>query len=130
MNMKLSSERQQRVRKLRDAAIVVAKNLGEWTPAGPIKLLMVDPRHFGVQIVYRTSFNRLPPMPDDMKYFGALKKMPADLPFSIDVWTTKKVLNVEWDDKGAEHVACYRPGDWEFALLNGARSLTAVQSRG
>lgn len=65
------------------------------------------------------------PQPDDLlKYRAAQHRLPVprNLPYGLDVWAPKKVLNIEWDDKGNIVIISLRPGAWETELITSAES--------
>ena len=67
-----------------------------------------------------------------MKYNDALlgrKPRRERLPYGIDVWYPKKVLNVEWDDDGLVHIISYKPGECgAFGAYADAYGLTREQT--
>jgi hypothetical protein len=53
-------------------------------------------------------------VPERGDYFGALaKQQKLNLPYGLDIWADRKVLNVEWDADDTVDVIAFRPGDWE-----------------
>jgi hypothetical protein len=115
---------------LRDAALTIVKRKGTWT-AGNIKVLIA---YVGdIEILYRTPFQRLPAagishrrlaaLSDRNKYYMAMfhqKFHKSNMPYGIDVWAPKKVLNIEWDDEGNIELVSFRAGDWEEKLTKAA----------
>jgi hypothetical protein len=77
-----------------------------------------------LEISYRTPFQRLPKAGDLMKHRAAQQGLTVsrNLPYGLDVWTPKKVLNIEWDDKGNVVLVSLRPGAWETELSTLAES--------
>ena len=70
-----------------------------------------------LSISFRTPFQRLPGLDDRIKYWAAvLGKDVSNLPYGLDIWAPRKVLNIEWDDHGRVEVVSYRAGDWEAKL--------------
>jgi hypothetical protein len=47
--------------------------------------------------------------------------MPKNLPYGLDVWAPKKVLNIEWDNSGNVALFSMRRGAWETELIAAAR---------
>jgi hypothetical protein len=117
---------------LRDAALTVVRRMGVWeavgiasratSGAGDMKLLSA--RMGGLHISYRTPFQQIPQADDAFKYrAGQLGlTVPQNLPYGLDVYTTKKVLNIEWDDKGNVVLVSLHPGAWETELIKLAKS--------
>ena len=108
---------QARAVELRDLALTVIRERGEWRDLGGARMLGFTTA--GLTLLHRTPFQTFPnrpPMPDKAKYMTALeRKAPPDLPYGLDVWSGGKVLNVEWDDERA-YVISYTPGQWEAEL--------------
>jgi hypothetical protein len=76
----------------------------------------------GIEISYRTPFQ-----PDDQskqKYLAALYGIPLrkNLPYGLDIWAPKKVLNIEWNDRGKIELVSFRPGEWEAELIAAAQT--------
>jgi hypothetical protein len=78
----------------------------------------------GLHISYRTPFQRMPQADDALKYRAVQHGLtvPQNLPYGLDVWAPKKVLNIEWDDKGNVALVSLRPGAWESELITLAKS--------
>jgi hypothetical protein len=117
---------------LRDSALTVVRRMGAWaaigvTPrvrpgAGEMKFLSA--RIGNLNILYRTPFQRMPQPDDALKYRAAQHGLtvPQNLPYGLDVWAPKKVLNIEWDDKGNVALVSLRHGAWESELITLAKS--------
>ena len=112
---------------LRDAALTVIRNAGVWKTlavrgAGDMKFLSA--RVGSLDILYRTPFQRMPQPDDVLKYRAAQfgLTVPKNLPYGLDVWAPKKVLNVEWDDKGNVALVSLRRGTWELELIKLAKN--------
>jgi hypothetical protein len=96
-------------------AINLVKKFGSWQSAGPVKLLVFARDH--LQIAYRTPFQKLPEESEKMRYKRTALGGKPKLPYGLDVWYSgKKVMNIEWDDKGNRDVVTYRPGVWEAEI--------------
>jgi hypothetical protein len=56
---------------------------------------------------------------EQAKYLAVLNglKLPEILPYGLDIWQGRKVLNLEWDDAGAVHLAGFKRGPWEAQFL-------------
>jgi hypothetical protein len=108
-----------RVKEVRDHALRLLKAHGEWKGSG-------DQKHLGakignVSLSYRTPFQPLPEISEQLRYMQALLKGKDNLPYGMDVWSNrKKVLNLEWADDGEVDVISYKPGEWESALNQAA----------
>ena len=111
-----SEEKLTRALALRDAALAIVKRLGAWEPAGDIQLLSASVG--SLRIAYRTPFQRMPGAGEHLKYRAAQLGLsaPKSLPYALDVWAPKKVLNIEWDDAGNVALVSLRPGAWEAEL--------------
>ena len=40
----------------------------------------------------------------------------ASLPYGLDVYAPKRVLDIAWDDAGTVELIRYDPGEWEWAI--------------
>jgi hypothetical protein len=105
-----------RALRLRDIALAIVRRQGTWKRAGKVNLLMAS--HGTISIGYRTPFQRLPDANNQLKYMAAQlgRRAPQNLPYGLDIWAPKKVLNVEWDDQGNVVLVSFRPGEWEAEL--------------
>jgi hypothetical protein len=77
------------------------------------------------KISYRTPFQPQPAIRERDKYIAAQHsiKLPAILPYALDVWRGTKVLSIEWDAYGAARLIGYRRrGEWEAELLAAAHA--------
>jgi hypothetical protein len=103
---------------LRDAALVMLQQHGIWEKTNIGKGLSVA-LVGAISVAYRTPFQRLPEPSDYLKYCAAQLGVhaPKNLPYGLDIWAPKKVLNIEWDDKGNVELVSFRRGDWENTLL-------------
>jgi hypothetical protein len=99
---------------LRDAAVVIVKRYGKLEDCGAAKLLIA--RIGEIVISYRSPFQPLPKLDEKSKYEIARLGGRLNLSYGLDVWAPKKVLNIEWDDRGAFEVISFRRGDWESVL--------------
>jgi hypothetical protein len=92
-----------------------------WQTASPVKLLSA--RVGSLLIGYRTPFQRLPVVRDKLKFIAAKigAPPPQSLPYGLDLWAPKKVLNVEWDDQGNVALIGFRRGEWEEELIAAAK---------
>jgi hypothetical protein len=106
---------------LRDAAITVVRHIGVWETIpvrGARDMKFLCARIGSLQISYRTPFQQMPQAANAVKYRAAQHSLtvPRSLPYGLDVWANKKVLNVEWDDQGNVALVSLRPGAWEAEL--------------
>jgi len=106
---------------LRNLALAVVRLHGTWEPVlgGPNSLKFRGSG--GFIIGFRTPFQKLPldALPELAHYLAAQarKPPPRTLPYGLDIWAPKKVLNIEWtEDDGRIDVVSYRPGRWECGL--------------
>src|SRR5215211_8779327 len=100
--------------KLRDAALGILRARGELQRAGGLRILIA--REGSLMMGLRTPFQRLPEMDDYTKYMAALLGGKTNLPYGLDVWAPKKVLNIEWSDDGAVNLVSFKRGEWEALL--------------
>jgi hypothetical protein len=101
--MKLTKK--DRAIKLRDKALKVVRSKGQLSPllTGKTVVFKTLTYHSGyLQIHYRAPFE---PIHDR-----------AIMPYGLDVYWPKKVLNIEWDDAGEVRVVGFRRGEWEGKL--------------
>ena len=107
--------------------------------AGNTAFRILSAIHGQISVIHRTPFSGKPPAPkisEQQKYLLALagSEYKENLPYGLDVWAPKKVLNIEWDALGRVEVRGYRPGVWEteletLALLRVWRVLASQWSR-
>ena len=98
----------------RDAALTLLRAKGEWMARGDIPFLMLmEP---GLTLALRTPFQRMPKQTERAKYMRALKGERTSLPYGLEVWAPKRVLDIEWDDAGPVELIGYDPGEWEWVI--------------
>ena len=105
------SKRLERVIAIRDRALILLKEHGEWHEMqGAGKSLEASVGN--VKFSHRTPFSGIREVSPRMKYNEALfgKTM---LPYGLDIWAGKKVLNVEWDNEGNVEIVSFTRGEWE-----------------
>jgi hypothetical protein len=106
---------------LRDLAMAALKRGGKWKTItgarGDLRIFFCDTP---VKIAYAGPFQGWAnDTPEIAKHFQAVRGKAVNLPHSLDVWSGKKVLNVEWSDGDAQfEVIAFRRGDWEALLLD------------
>jgi hypothetical protein len=117
----LAETRIQRAIATRDVALNTLRKHGTWQnvrgPGGKsIRVLMY--KAGDLQMLHRTPFQRFGEVPPYAKYLAALygSNRAYNLPYALDVWFGKKVLNIEWADDGRIELVSYKPGDWERTL--------------
>jgi hypothetical protein len=93
----------------RDVALALLRQRGEWLVRGDIPFLMVRGR--GFTIALRTPFQRMP----------NAKQQPEkrSLPYGLEIYAPKRVLDIAWDHAGSVALSGYEPGEWEWALKAG-----------
>ena len=98
----------------RDAALALLRLKGEWMARGDIPfLMMMEPE---LTLALRTPFQRLPKESERAKYMRALEGGRTSLPYGLEIWAPKKVLNIEWNDVGSVELIGYEPGEWEWRI--------------
>ena len=118
--------KQDRAIELRDLALSVVKARGAWQGTwGGAGLLTY--RDGGLIIAYRSPFQQLPqPSGEVVRKAMAYGVMPPkSLPYGLDIWAPRKVLNIEWSDAGDIAVRDYKAGPWEQELERLAAEITA-----
>jgi len=45
------------------------------------------------------------------------------LPYGLDIWAPKKVMNIEWSDQGELAIVSFRRGAWEDELISAANAV-------
>ncbi len=76
-------------------------------------LMLMKP---GLTLALRTPFQRMPKETERAKYMRALDGGRVSLPYGLEVWAPKRVLDIEWDDAGSVALIGYDPGEWEQAI--------------
>ena len=104
--------------RLRDAALSKLRSEGSFEDIniGPYLTWAGKDLEMGL----RTPFQRLPPVPEAIKYFAAKTgKGSINLSYGLDIWDKKgKVLNIEWNDTGEVQLVSFRRGHWEHKVLS------------
>ncbi len=111
-----------RVAVLRNLAVSAAMRHGFFEASGDARLVVL--RAAGLMVAYRTPFNPLPPLTENMKFEAALRgKSAYREPYGIEVWLERsgKVLSVGWCDNEPPVVDGYEQGQWEQTLAEIAR---------
>ena len=102
---------------LRDISIVLVQKYGIFEKSNIGNMLTWSSDKFIIS--YRTPFNKIPPVPDEVSYQAAiLGESALNLPYGINVWTKPKgkVLNLEWNDEGKIFFISFKRGEWEQDL--------------
>jgi len=115
-----------RVWRLRDAAVRVVRERGRWETIGGVRLVVADWQ--GMRIAYRTPFQRIRHIPDPRSYSNALAFAEAepDLAYVLEIWTYPnmltqvwtQVLQTQWSDGDTEQrVVSFKEGGWQWPLI-------------
>lgn len=120
-----------RATELRDIALQLLASAGTWVESRrqdgtPVRCL--EFRRDGITIIYRTPFQKVFSEPSDsLKYRAALLGLDCktNLPYGLDIWSGRKVMNIEWDDRGRVDLVSFKRGPWEQHLEGFAGSLSA-----
>lgn len=104
-----AKSRLERALETRDAALALIRRRGEWVVRGDIPFQMVRGR--GFTLALRTPFQRLP------KQRQLYERI--SMPYGLDVYAPKRVLDIAWDDAGSVELIGYDPGEWEWAIKAG-----------
>jgi hypothetical protein len=123
MGRSKSGEGLARVNDLRDAALKLIKAFGQWEAV----TVTTGESYFQttnvglLRLSYRTPFQKLPGATERLRYLAAVHKLeiPENLSYGLDVWSGKKVLNIEWNESETRIVS-FRRGQWESELLAAA----------
>jgi len=118
-----SVNKRERAIELRDRAIILLKTKGSWAAlSGAVDTDAVRALTYKTarrHIVLRTPFQKLPwSLTGAQKYAAAQNEVTLgqNLPYGLDIWAGRKVLNIEWDLGSVIEVVSYKPGDWERDL--------------
>lgn len=114
--MKVSAARHARLLHIRRSALLVLGRLGTFSTDGSSRF---EYKGATLSISHRTPFSvPFPAASERDKYISAVLGIacPVDLPYGLDVWAPRKVLNVEWDGAGRVQLIGYKPGPWEDEL--------------
>ena len=103
--------------RVRDAALMKMRVEGLWEVTNIGRVLMW--KQMGLRMVFRTPFNKLPQIPEHIKYLAAeTGRSPINLNYGLDIWfNDKNVLKIEWDDSERVRLTSFRRGDWERKVL-------------
>ena len=105
--------KEQRAVELRDLVLPVVVRRGSWesmADACVTKINVLSYRDKGFTIVYRMPFESIPEaVPDEIEPPPAANDK---LPYALDIWYGKKVLDIEWADDGRIALRDYKPGRW------------------
>lgn len=121
--------RQARACELRDAAQNIVSVRGEWQTVSTMRLIGADIAPF--KILLRSPFTKLPPIDGRLIATWASQGLlpKKNLPWGLDIWTGKKVLNIEWDDSGEIVVVGFTRGQWEADFLTLATTISEERNR-
>jgi hypothetical protein len=123
MGRSKSREGLARVNDLRDAALKLIKAFGQWEAVTlTTGELYFQTANVGLlRLSYRTPFQKLPRASERLRYLAAIRELeiPENLPYGLDFWSGKKVLNTEWNESETRIVS-FRRGQWESELLAAA----------
>lgn len=116
----LTAAKRARALTLRDAALKVVRRIGVWQEirVGQSSAQILFARLGGIQVAYRSPFQRIFQLDEQVKYRAAQLGMALPLPYGLDVWAPNKVLNMEWDDRGSVALTTLRAGSWETELIS------------
>jgi hypothetical protein len=102
----------------------IIRREGKWEEFGRTGKVLCA-RLGDIRMMYRTPFQQMPEirLTDSERYRLAANgiEMPRQLPYGLDVWVTRKVMNLEWDHQGNPDLVSFKPGDWEADLLGASR---------
>jgi hypothetical protein len=118
--MRVSFKRKQQALRMRNLGLAVVRARGVLTGKGT-GMQTLDATAGSLNLTLRTPFgwSRKDIASENAKYrlavAGSLHR--GNLPYGLDIWSpTRKVTNIEWDDKGAVEILGYYPGSWEDEL--------------
>lgn len=123
--------RAETARRIRDHALAIIGSYGLCEPLGDEKALTWRGARFTV--MYWTPLDRRDRTEAALKraaaQFGlSLEQtgdylartglaIPEPLPYALDIWQGRKVMNLEWADDGALFIVSFRRGPWEGEFL-------------
>lgn len=123
--------RTETARQIRDRALVLVRHYGCYEPVGEDKVLTC--RCGGFMVSYSTPLQRVEDPDAALK--AAARKLglsleqtryqlareglvvPKQLPYRLNIWQGRKVMNLEWGDDDALHIVSFRRGPWEGVFL-------------
>jgi hypothetical protein len=124
-NMMKWSDRREKARELHQVATQLLREKGKFEKIsgsfqGQPLIVELEQYHLAL----RTPFNcPLPPPTEFRRYLMALTGTAAlNLPYGLDIWEGKKVLNLEWDIDNNLEIVSFKRGIWEQIFLAKARS--------
>jgi hypothetical protein len=127
--------RQERALQLRDAALQIVQRHGTLQPVSGLSARVLLYRGADLMIIYRTPFQQPPPPganAREIEQYGAHtaaalhQRAPRSLPYGLDIFCGRKVLNIEWVEDGAVALVAFNRGDWEDRLLAAAAAAPVV----
>lgn len=71
-----------------------------------------------LSFMLRIPFTPWPPLARSYAAAVAQQRANPVLPWVLDVWHSRKVLSVQWDDAGAAEVIGFAHGPWEATALS------------
>lgn len=99
---------------VRDASLPLIRAHGE--PFGPG---LIAWRSGEWSAIYRTPFSRLnlcnPPVRNYREAVFAQQRRKVALPYGLDIFRARKVMNIEWDDSSIELIN-FTSGSWDDDL--------------
>jgi hypothetical protein len=101
---------------MRDVGLAVLKKVGKPEPGMGND---VTATRGVLMLSVHTPFSEQGPGPSEYhKYLGATIGLvpPKNLPYGLDIWAPKKVLNIEWNDHGHVVLVRFKPGAWQWEL--------------
>lgn len=127
--------RTETARQIRDRALVLVRHYGSYEAVGEDKDLTW--RGAGFMVSYSTPLQRVEDPDAALK--AAARKLglsleqtrrqlareareglvvPQQLPYRLNIWQGRKVMNLEWSDDDALHIVSFRRGPWENVFLD------------
>lgn len=123
--------RTETARQIRDRALVLVRHYGSYETVGEDKVLTCH--GVGFKVSYSTPLQRVEDPDAALKaaasklglsleqtgYYLARQGLiaPRQLPYRLNIWQGRKVMNLEWDDDDALVIVSFRRGPWENVFL-------------
>ncbi len=125
------TRRAETARQIRDRALVLVRHYGSYEAVGEDKELTW--RGAGFMVSYSTPLQRAEDPDAALK--AAARKLglsleqtryqlareglvdPKQLPYRLNIWQGRKVMNLEWGDDDEVHIVSFRRGPWENVFL-------------
>jgi len=113
---------------IREATLTVLHSVGKWDRNFRDGDKWVPHRVASIgriSMSLRTPFTPEPGPSDGLIVLAARQglRIPTALSYGLDIWAPKKVMNIEWSDRGELVIVSFRRGAWEDELISAADAM-------